>query len=97
MSSLFVESLKRMITEPRSRAALLIVLAEFEGTNVYLPKPTKAERRRSAAQIMLDSGWTAPDTAKALCERFSVDLRTAQRDINAAAAKAPNSFVADPV
>jgi hypothetical protein len=92
--SQFVESLMLAVTEPRSRLAMLSVLADFGGEVVYLPRTSNTERRRSAATQMLESGWTAADAAAALTERFTVSLRTAQRDI-CVAAKTSKTSVAD--
>lgn len=93
-SSAFIESLKLAVTEPRSRLALLCVLAEFGGEVVYVPRLSKAQRRRSVAAQMIASGTSAADVATALCERYPISQRTAQRDI-CIAAKTSKNFVAN--
>ena len=57
-------------------------LRKWAGYSIYIPRLKAKSRRADAARNMLDNGMSVADAARAICERFSVTMRTAQRDVS---------------
>jgi hypothetical protein len=83
----FLRSLLRAMPTAQARMALLLELGKWHGVTIYLPMPSKADRRQRAAEHMLANGAASTDAAAAIKERFGVCARTAQRDVAAALGK----------
>jgi hypothetical protein len=78
----FCHSLIDAMPTPQARMICVMELGRWAGKCIYLPAEKRAERRKKAARNMLDEGSMSPaDIALAIHERFSVSLRTAQRDV----------------
>lgn len=89
----FVQDLLDAMPSPASRLRLLARIARYAGQTIYLPAPSKADRRIQAAANMLQNGMAAGDIAAAIHDRFGVCLRSAQRDVKSAR-KMSTEFVA---
>lgn len=66
---------------PQARTALVLELQKFGGLTIYIPTPSRAARRRRAAENILAQGMSRAEAACVLKERFQVAMRTAQRDV----------------
>lgn len=80
----FERSLLDAISEPRSRLALISVLARFRGQTIYLPTERTGVRRQRQALNMLKQQMPGDEIVHALCIRWNISERTARRDVERA-------------
>jgi Mor family transcriptional regulator len=80
VTSPFVDDLLAAMPTHHARMAAIAVLAKWSGSSVYIPAPSKAERRESAAANMLRNGMDRGEVVRALKQRFGVSVRTAWTD-----------------
>lgn len=80
----FVTDLLDAMPTLHAKMACTTVLYRWQGTTVYIPAESRAERRRRAAGNMLGNGMPTPDVAVAIRDRFNVSQRTAYRDVEMA-------------
>lgn len=69
------------VLDGEARLAALVVLAEWGGTVVYLPRSSARERRLAVARQLLAEGVARAAAVQALIARFGISASTAWRDL----------------
>ena len=77
----FCRRLIDSMPNPQARTIIVMELAKWAGKTLYLPAVKRGDRRQAAVANMLENGMSDAEAANAIHERFSVGLRTAQRDV----------------